>query len=459
MKPQKLKGFQDYDPAVMKRRHMVMDSVRKTADLSGFSYVSTPALEYAETLLGEGGETDKQVYKFEDGGGREVALRFDLTVPFARYASEHYGKYSLPFKRVQIGDVWRAEKPQKGRYREFCQCDFDIIGLDSKYADLEVALALSRTLEELSFGQFTISFGHRVVLSELIKVFLPETLPSNESGSNADVEAEILIAIDKLDKIGPQKVIDLIETSTGFSRESISKLIFFINDFDDEHHLTPLKKLLGTSETAAEGLESLLFVVSEVNNFFGSKSSSYGKAKVDLKIARGLAYYTGIVFETTIDQLPSFGSISSGGRYNNLTQRFSTQSLPGVGGSIGLDRLVAAFEELERSGQANTPFFEALASHKRRGSYIVVADEVARAYALSVCHKLRAHGISCEIDMKSAKLNKQFQLADKLLRKHVIVLGRDEWEKRGQGIITLKDLETGSQESIRLNDALPRLQS
>ncbi|MDB2447175.1 histidine--tRNA ligase [bacterium] len=439
LKPVKLKGFQDYTPEVMKKRYEIMDAVRATSEASGFQMVGTPALEYAETLLGEGGETDKQVYKFEDNGGREVALRFDLTVPFARYASENFGSYPLPFKRAQIGNVWRAEKPQKGRYREFCQCDFDVIGVDSKFADLEVVLALSRTLSNLNFGSYTVSFGHRLILGGLLKHFLPDLMASQEG------EKEALIAIDKLDKIGPEKVQVLLCKLEGVTEAGASDLMKVIMDGSSSETLSKIAELLSNDEEAREAVERTSFVVNEVNKFLEGKP---GKAVIDLKIARGLAYYTGIVFETTMDDLPGFGSICSGGRYNNLCDRFSSRELPGVGGSIGLDRLIAGLSELNQ-----------ISNDKRSGVYIIVASEEARSYALEICHQLRDAGIASDIDLKGQKMNKQFQAADKLSRAYAIAIGSNELEQKASRTVGLKDLNTGEQEALTIEDIVSKLRT
>jgi histidyl-tRNA synthetase len=436
VKPAKLKGFQDYSTDIMTKRYEIMDTVRETARISGFNMMETPALEYAEVLLGEGGETDKQVYKFEDNGGREVAMRFDLTVPFARFAAENYGKYPLPYKRAQIGNVWRAEKPQKGRYREFAQCDFDIIGVDSKFADLEVVQALGGTLSKIDVGKFTVSFGHRFILSGLIEVFLPKIL-EQETG-----ETEALIAIDKLDKIGPAKVASLLGQIEGATVEGSERLMSFIGETASSDLLDKILGLFGDNDRARTAVETTKFIVDQLNAYLETLGG-FGKAVIDLKIARGLAYYTGIVFETTLDELPGFGSVCSGGRYNNLCDRFSSRELPGVGGSIGLDRLVAGLVELEKIG-----------AQKREGIFIAIADEEARLYAISLLSKIRNAGTVCDIDLKGQKLNKQFQVADRLMSSYVIVVGRKELENKDSTTLSVKNLETGEQNEVSLDEIL-----
>ena len=436
IKPTKLKGFQDYSGQIQAKRLAVMDAVRITSDNFGFNIIETPALEYAETLLGEGGETDKQVYMFEDNGGREVALRFDLTVPFARFAAENFGKYPLPFKRCQVGNVWRAEKPQKGRYREFCQCDFDIIGVDSKFADLETVTALANTLSYLKFGEFTVSFGHRNILGGLLRQLLPDLVKDPEG------EQQALIAIDKLDKIGDVKVVELLKKLNGVDETKARELINLITVGAESSTLEKIKTILIDDAEAIKALDDTQFVIEGLNKFLENKS---GRARLDLKIARGLAYYTGVVFETTLDALPNFGSICSGGRYNNLCDRFSKQKLPGVGGSIGLDRLVAGLMELESK-------IEKPVEQKRSGYYVTVATEEARNYAIEVCNELRSRGKLCDIDLKGQKLNKQFQTADKLNREFVIVIGDDELACASDRKVTLKDLGTGVQTMCTLDD-------
>ncbi len=431
----KLKGFADYSGTTMSLRSQIMEEVRRAASEAGFIALQTPALEYAEVLLGEGGETDKQVFMWEDNGGRSVALRYDLTVPFARFVAEN-GNLQMPYKRYQIGDVWRAEKPQKGRFREFCQCDFDIIGADTLSADFEVILAIMKVLTRLNKGTFTMTLGHRDVLGGLLKVFLPDVFQSPNG------ESACLIVIDKLDKIGPEKVVNELSLISGATREGAQDLLALLQKRDGEgSDLAAIKASLVSDEvaTAALGrLESLLDLVKAIDMPLSVKLVA------DLKIARGLAYYTGVVFETTLDSLPSFGSVSSGGRYDQLTQRFVDRELPGVGGSIGLDRLVAAFEELG-----------VLENTKRAGVFVVLASQGLESWAFQAAEFFRAQGVLCEVSLKPSKLAKQFALADKMNRAYAMVIGEEE---NSSQTVTLKDLSSGEQHSkLSLKDALKLL--
>ena len=428
----KLKGFADYAGPTMALRSQIMDEVRRAASEAGFIALQTPALEYAEVLLGEGGETDKQVFMWEDNGGRSVALRYDLTVPFARYVAEN-GNLQMPFKRYQIGDVWRAEKPQKGRFREFCQCDFDIIGADTLSADFEVILAIMKVLTRLNKGTFTMTLGHRDVLGGLLKVFLPDVYNSPNG------ESACLIAIDKLDKIGPEKVVGELSLVSGATREGAVNLLGILQKRDGEgSDLAAIKECLISDEVATAALVRLQSLLELVK---GLDMPLSVKLVADLKIARGLAYYTGVVFETTLDRLPSFGSVSSGGRYDQLTQRFVDRELPGVGGSIGLDRLVAAFEELG-----------VLDSSQRVGALVVLANLGLEAWAFKAAEFFRAQGVLCEVSLKPGKLAKQFALADKMLRAYAIIIGEDE---NNSQTVSLKNLSSGEQHpKLGLREAL-----
>ena len=438
IEPRKLKGFADYSSETMALRYQIMDEVRRAAGEAGFEALQTPAIEYAEVLLGEGGETDKQVFMWEDNGGRSVALRYDLTVPFARFVAEN-GSLPLPYKRFQIGDVWRAEKPQKGRFREFCQCDFDIIGADSLAADFEVILAIMKVLSRLNRGTFTMTLGHRHVLGGLLKTFLPGVFASSEG------ESACLIIVDKLDKIGPEKVATELAQVPGATLDGAQKLLNILEKRDGKgSDLASIRSCLESDEQALAALgrmESLLSLAKEMSGIF-----SQVQVVADLKIARGLAYYTGVVFETTFDSLPQFGSVSSGGRYDRLTQRFVDRDLPGVGGSIGLDRLVAAFQELG-----------VIETQTRTGAYLVLASTGLETWAFKAAEFFRGHGILCEVTLKPGKLAKQFAFADKMKRAYAIIIGEEE---NSSQTVSLKNLTTGDQQAkIDLNHALNILKS
>jgi histidyl-tRNA synthetase len=422
IEPRRLKGFRDYMPDLMELRSGMQAVIRSKAKLAGFREIGTPVLEYAETLLGQGSdETDKQVYRFEDHGDRKVAMRFDLPVPFARFVAEHQGDLIFPFKRLQIGDVWRGENTQKGRYREFCQCDLDIIGADSATADIEILSCFYRILCGFDLGGFTMRLGNRVLLSALIQRALPEVGPEGEK--------EALIALDKLDKIGAPAVTGLLGKIAGATESGGARLleVLLSKDSDGGSDRQVIRAFLTGNDSALAEMSRMELILSAVAEL--AKSESGGKCRLDLSIARGLGYYTGVVFETTLDQIPGFGSISSGGRYNNLAERFTNRSLPGVGGSIGLDRLLAGLEEMGKlTKQVSCPVF------------IAIATDDAIVAATMLAGKIRDHGIACDLGLTTGKLGNQFKHADRLGCKYVITLGTTEVASRSAN---LKEMSSG----------------
>ncbi|WP_176736937.1 histidine--tRNA ligase [Oligoflexus tunisiensis] len=433
--PRKLKGFRDYLPQQASLRKHIQDRIYQKAQQAGFLPIDTPVVEYAETLLGTGGtDTDKEVYRFEDHGERMVALRFDLTVPFARFVAENYSELVFPFKKVQIGNSWRGEKPQKGRYREFCQADLDIIGVDSLAADVEVLSCIMSNLVDLVPGSFTMALGHRIILSGLIKACLPQLVAGGENRT--------LIALDKLAKIGEPAVKDLILQIEGAEAQGAERLLRVLQGRNAAGHtdLNPIKELLAGTPALQE--------IKRLEETVGLLQQLYQKTKanvrIDLSIARGLGYYTGIVFETTIDGLDGFGSISSGGRYNGLVSRFSSQELAGVGGSIGVDRLLAALEQL------------GLAEDKtRRGIFIALAGEEGRSYGFQLLGELRAAGVMADIALKEGKLGNQFKFADKRQYQYVLTVGGDEVASK---TVSIKDLASGQErKSVPWTEALTEL--
>ncbi len=412
----KLKGFQDFDPIQTATRNRFKDIVRKHAQLGGFREIETPTLEYADVLLGSGGETDKQVFKFLDNGAREVALRYDLTVPFARYVAENQGTLSLPFKRLQIGNVFRAEKPQKGRFREFCQCDLDIIGVDSPEADTEILLCLFNALSEISPFPFTMSLGHRGILSSAIRVALKP--------SSLEVETEILILVDKMDKLPAAEVCNQIKALPGIYAKDAELFVEALANQKNQNQ-QQLLDLLESDSESRKLLESLYELAAMVSAASAGKNS----IKVDLSIARGLGYYTGVVFETRLDGFPGFGAICSGGRYNHLVEKFSNHQVAGVGGSIGLDRFIAKLAEeglLDKEPELT--------------AFVAVASPAQRAYAFSVLNRLRAKQCSTTISLKEQKLGQQFKKANSLGCKFVVVIGASE---EAEKTVTVKNMSTG----------------
>ncbi|RZA23641.1 MAG: histidine--tRNA ligase [Proteobacteria bacterium] len=422
IEPRKLKGFRDLLPQQARLKKEITDVIWKNAVLAGFDSIETPALEYADTLLGTGEETDKEVYRFLDHGERSVALRFDMTVPFARYVVENFSELTFPFKKLQIGNSWRGEKPQKGRYREFCQADLDIIGVDSLSADVEVISCIVQNLNELLPKPFTMSLGHRIILSALIRKSIPEIGPN---------EFKVLIAIDKLAKIGKAAVLKIISELSGVKAGEADDLLnkLLRKNSEGDSDLDALKELFtGDLETVYEitRLQSSAAIIRQLVGHTG-----HGQVRVDLSIARGLGYYTGIVFETTIDGLDGFGSISSGGRYNGLVNRFSSQELPGIGGSIGVDRLLAAMEQLQTTSEV-----------VRNGVFIALGGADCREYGFELLQKLRQQKIVSDIALKEGKLGNQFKYADKRRFAFVLTIGGDELAAK---TMSLKNLATGEE--------------
>ena len=317
-----------------------MQTARDVFRSFGFAPIDTPTLEYLEILTGKGSEeTDRQIYRFEDNGGRAVGMRFDLTVPLARFAAQHINQLGTPFKRYHIAPVWRGERPQAGRYREFVQCDFDTIGTQSAVADIETVAVINRLLAQLGFERFTISVNNRAVLTELLRHL-----------DLADKTVEVLRALDKLAKIGRDSVAaEMCESASISSAQADSVLQLAELDGDAESIIERLPGVTGESDESLAAISRLKDV------YFGALAAGVpaSRLKVDVSIARGLDYYTGVIFETTLDDLPTIGSICSGGRYDNLAGLYTKQHLPGIGASLGLDRLLAAMESLENASRCH----------------------------------------------------------------------------------------------------------
>ena len=392
--PRKLKGFRDLSGKDIKAQQEILQTVRQEAKAAGFQWLYTPALEYEEVLLGVGGDTDKQVYRFEDGGGRKVGLRYDLTVPLARYLAEHRGQYPLPWRKVQIGSVWRAEKPQKGRYREFMQCDFDVIGGEACAADLEVLMIISRCLLALGL-KAKITLGHRRILSFLLAHLGHIQEPQ--------LQKKALIILDKIDKIGTEAVRSQLEALSGIQSTHIQSLLATLSESSQD--LETLKKLLNSESKECYGaLHHLINLQRTLNTMFQNIS-----LEINLALARGLDYYTGLVFETTLIEHPALGSVCSGGRYDHLMERFCKQGLPCIGGSLGVDRLVAALVDpkqipLEESRSTKTFFLITLPTDDH--------DQTTHLRAL-IAQKLREQGAYILYSLKKRSLAKQYQEAAK----------------------------------------------
>jgi histidyl-tRNA synthetase len=422
--PRTLKGFRDYLPAAMIPRERLVDTARRVYRSYGFSPIDTPALEYLEILSGKGGdETDKQLYQFEDHGGRRVGLRFDLTVPFARFAAQHIAEVGIPFKRYHVAAVWRGENTQRGRYREFMQCDFDTIGTRSAAADVETALVIHDLMRAIGFEEFTIRLNNRMVLAGLL-----------ERLDLADRATPILRALDKLAKIGPDGVAGEMQATAETSDEQAREVLRLasLRGTNDEV-LGRLDRLVAGSATGEAGATMLREVLA------GVKAAGVSEARValDVSIARGLDYYTGTIYETFLDALPTIGSVCSGGRYDNLAGLYTSQELPGVGASLGLDRLLAAMEELGMVEKVATPapVFIPYFDPNRLHDYLRLASQ------------LRAAGIGVEVYPDPKKLGAQLKYADRRGFRVALIAGESEFASK---TCRVKDLQEAQQRDVPL---------
>ncbi|HEY2882554.1 MAG TPA: histidine--tRNA ligase, partial [Pirellulales bacterium] len=391
----------------------------------GFSPIDTPALEYLEILSGKGGEeSDKQMYRFTDHGGREVGMRFDLTVPLARFAAQHFAELGTPFKRYHIASVWRGENTQRGRYREFMQCDFDTIGTLSPVADIETALVIHDLLRAIGFEEFTIHVNNRMVLNGLLaKLGL-------EQQSKA-----VLIALDKVRKIGPEKVAEEMAATAGASASQAAAVLQLSQiEGTSEEVLRKLTPLVEGNELGQNGVARLAELVSTVQ----LAGVAAERLVIDAVIARGLDYYTGTIFETFLDDLPDLGSICSGGRYDNLAELYTKQQLPGIGASLGLDRLLAGMEELGMLPKVSTP----------AAIFIPYFDAGRLADYLRLAAQLRAAGFGVEVYPEAKKLGQQLKYADRRGFQAAIVAGENEF---AAGNVQLKNLATTTSETVPLS--------
>ena len=430
IEPRTLKGFRDYLPEAMIPRERLIATAQRVYRSFGYSPIDTPALEYIEVLKGKGGdESDRLMYEFDDHGGRRVGLRFDLTVPLARFAAQHVAELGLPFKRYHIGAVWRGENTARGRYREFMQCDFDTIGTRSVAADIETALVIHDLIRQIggAFGKplgFTIRVNNRAVLSGLLaKLGLSEK------------STLLLRALDKLGKIGREKVAAEMVAAAGTTAEQADEVLKLagLAGTNDEI-LTQLGPLVAGNPQGEEGVERLRQILA------GAKAGGVadGALTIDVSIARGLDYYTGAIFETFLADLPTIGSICSGGRYDNLAGLFTKQELPGIGASLGLDRLLAALEELGVVEKVRTP----------APVLIPWFDKDRLADYLRLAATIRAAGIGVEVFPEPKKLGQQLAYADRRGFRVALIAGQREFDA---GQIQLKDLQTTQSREIPLN--------
>lgn len=403
IEPRTLKGFRDHLPPQALAREGILDIARRVYRSYGFVPIDTPALEYLEILTGKGSdETDKQLYRFTDHGGREVGMRFDLTIPLARFAAQHIGTLGIPFKRYHMATVWRGENTQRGRYREFMQCDFDTIGTTSPLADLETVLVVHDLLSAIGLESFTIRVNDRRVLSGIL-----------ERLGLADRSTVVLRALDKLGKVSPEGVAAEL-ASHGIDAGASADLLQLASlTGPADAVLAALEPLAGGTAPGQAGIDALRALLDSA----AQAGVPAGRIVIDPSIARGLDYYTGLVLESFLDELPALGSICSGGRYDNLAGLYTKQHLPGIGASLGIDRLLAGLEELGRLETRETA----------AAVFLVYFDEAHRGDYLRIAAALRRAGIAVEMAAEPKRVGQQLKVASKKGFPLALVIGSDEF--------------------------------
>lgn len=458
-KPSLPKGTRDFSPIEMVKRNYIYDTIKTVFKKYGYAEIQTPSMENLQTLTGKyGDEGDKLIFKILNSGEflnepkkksfdfaqddnsnklvsliSEKALRYDLTVPFARYVVMHQSEITFPFKRFQVQPVWRADRPQKGRYREFYQCDADVVGSPSLLNEAEFILIYHEALTNLGLKDFAIKINNRKILSGIAEII----------GKPALI-VDMTVAIDKLDKIGFDGVTkELLER--GFTEADIEQLkpVILLQGSNVEK-LESLKAVLATSSIGLKGIEEIEKVFDYVNHLTSHISHLTSHIELDITLARGLNYYTGCIFEVKTNEV-AMGSIGGGGRYDDLTGMFGLKDLTGVGISFGADRIYDVLEELN--------LFPKSAA---QGTKVLISnfDEAAELYALPILQQLRKQGIAAELYPSSAKLKKQMSYADGKNIPYVILIGGDEMES---GLLTFKNMESGEQEKLTITEIIARI--
>jgi histidyl-tRNA synthetase len=429
VKPRIPSGFMELLPQDQIAFNRMFEVIKKTYELFGFTPIETPAVEFTEVLLTKsGGETEKQVWGIQKGDGTgELSLHFDLTIPLARYVAQRHEDLTFPFRRYQMQKVWRGERNQKGRFREFYQCDIDVIGSTNVLIDAEIPSVIFEVFKNLGFSNIMIRINNRKVLNGFLS-FL----------GCSDNSKEILRIVDKIDKQGKEKVAEDLE-NIGISGGSVTKILEFIEIKGSNEDVVDKLKSLGVSAPLfEEGLKELETVAKAIEKF-GVPRENF---KLDLSIARGLDYYTGTVYETVLKDYPEIGSVCSGGRFDDLAGYYTDKKLPGVGISIGLTRL---FFKLKEAGLID--------SKRGTPSKVLIANmgEDFVAENLKVATEIRKNGISTEVYFEEEKIGKQFKYADRLKIPFVIIIGEMEVKEERVG---LKIMSTGNQEMMSLNEAI-----
>ena len=428
IEPRTLPGFMELLPNEQILFNQMKEKIQKCYEKFGFLPLDTPIIENADVLLAKaGGETEKQIYRFNKGE-HDLALRFDLTVPLAKYVAIHYGDLSFPFKRYQIGKVYRGERPQKGRFREFYQCDIDIIGdteLNNLY-DAELPNVIYTTFKELGFSDFTIHINNRKILNGLFS-----------SLELTNKSSDIMRIIDKIAKIGKENVIKELE-ELNINNDKISKIIEFITlSGSNNEKINFLKNMKIEDKVFIAGVDELQEVIDCIK-LLGVPENNY---MIDLTIARGLDYYTGTVYETFLNDYPEIGSVCSGGRYDNLAEYYTDKKLPGVGISIGLTRFFYKLNELNIITTSKTSIADVL--------IISASDDISPC--LPIATKLRNENINTEMYMENKKMKSKFKYADKHNIPYVATIGEEEIKTN---TISLKNMSNGEQVQVSIEDAI-----
>ena len=450
-KPSLARGTRDFGPEQMVKRTFIFDTIRRSFQRYGFQPLETPAFENLSVLMGKyGDEGDQLLFKLLNSGDfsgklndadwnagykpltskiSEKGLRYDLTVPFARYVVMNRGTLVMPFKRYQIQPVWRADRPQKGRYREFYQCDADVVGTESLLCEAEIVLLLHDILPQLGIEDFTVKINNRKILTGIADMI----------GAHGQ-EGTLCVAIDKLDKIGKEKVVDELR-ERNFSEESIALLDPVFSLTGVENPFADLRTWLATSEIGLKGIDEL----EQVWNMVDALGLKNARIQFDVTLARGLSYYTGAIFEVKANNV-QIGSICGGGRYDNLTGTFGVPGISGVGISFGVDRIYDVMEELNLFPENQTISTKVMISN---------FDQQAFQYGLSILPKLREAGINTEMYPDSVKLKKQLDYADRKNIPFVILIGSDEIST---GQLTLKNMKTGEQQKGTVEELIAVVQ-
>lgn len=425
--PRTLPGFMELKPNEQILFDQIKEKIEESYKRFGFLPLDTPILELSEVLLAKaGGETEKQIYRFTRGD--DLAMRFDLTVPLAKYVSKNYGELQFPFRRYQIGKVYRGERPQKGRFREFYQADIDIIG-DGELSimnDAEIPSIIYTTFKSLGFDDFTIRINNRKILNGLFEYL-----------NIVELSTEIMRIIDKLEKIGKENVkLELLKLN--IEEEIVDKILKFISiSGNNEEKIEALEKLNIKNEVFEKGLFELKEVVKYIR-LFGVPEENFS---IDLTIARGLDYYTGTVYETFLDNYREIGSVCSGGRYDNLAENYTDKSLPGVGIAIGVTRLFDQLNDLKLIKTEKESISDVLV--------ISTSDDVSEC--LPIANTFRKEGINTEVYMNDKKMKAKFKYADRLKIPYVAIIGEDELKENK---VSLKNLVTGKQDTINIQEAV-----